>query len=234
VAGALINGSASPVNTTDTIVQITWPSTFTTGTIFVKANNACGSSTERSLAVFSAPATATAINGRDTVCAGLIYTYSVSPLLGATTYNWTVPSSVTILSGQGTTTVSLQFNSAAGTRSIRVNGSNSCGVGTNFTKNVIAVACPRLGETVSGTSLILDAYPNPAEDMLNIIFSNSEAGRYNVNLVDLSGRIVRSEQIEAMEGDNRLIWDVSALQSGVYFLDMIGEEGRSTLRVVIE
>jgi hypothetical protein len=70
--------------------------------------------------------------------------------------------------------------------------------------------------------------------MLNIIFSNSEAGRYNVNLVDLSGRIVRSEQIEAMEGDNRLIWDVSALQSGVYFLDMIGEEGRSTLRVVIE
>ena len=81
---------------------------------------------------------------------------------------------------------------------------------------------------------MLDAYPNPAEDMLNITFSNSEAGRYSVNLVDLSGRIVRSEQIEAMEGDNRLIWDVSALQSGVYFLDMIGEEGRSTLRVVIE
>lgn len=234
VAGALINGNPSPVITTDTIVQITWPSSFTSGSVFVKATNACGSSSERSLAVSAAPGTATSITGRDTVCAGSINSYSVTPLFGATSYTWTVPSSVTIVSGQGTGAVSLQFNSTLGLRDIKVKGNNNCGTGFNFTKSVRSVSCPRLGESVSANLLNLDAYPNPADDLLNIVFSSPVSGRYNVSLVDLSGRIVRSDMVEAMEGENKLWWDVSEFRSGVYFLDIVGNNGRSTLRVVVE
>ncbi|MFN8154279.1 MAG: T9SS type A sorting domain-containing protein [Bacteroidia bacterium] len=234
VAGALINNLPSPVTTTDTIVSIEWPLSATGGTLYVKANNACGSSAERSLTIATIPATPTSISGKDTVCAGASGNYSTPLLAGATSYTWTVPTSVTIQSGQGTDVVSLKFNTTTGIRAIKVKANNSCGSSYNFTKNVLAIACPRLGEVSAENMFEIDAYPNPTSELLNIIFNSSEASDYNVVLLDLSGRVVRSERVSALEGMNSMVWDMSTYQSGTYILTILGEKGKSQLRIVVE
>lgn len=234
VTGALINGLASPVTTTDTIVSIQWPVQATGGTLYVKANNACGSSAERSATIVLIPATPTAITGLDTVCTGASGNYSTAALYGATTYTWTVPSTVTLQSGQSTTAVTLKFNTVAGTRAIKVKAGNACGTTLNFTKNVQVVVCHRVGENTSSTSFNLDAYPNPTNELLNIIFSSESASDYNLMLVDLSGRVVRNERYSAMEGENKLTWEMNSYSSGTYILSIVGESGKSQLRVIVE
>ncbi len=234
VAGALINNQASPVTTTDTMVSVTWPVSATGGSLFVKANNACGSSAERSLTIAMIPATPTSITGLDTVCAGTTNSYSTSTLFGATTYTWTVPSTVTLQSGQGTSSIVLKFGSTAGTRAIKVKAGNACGTTSNFTKNVQAVTCPRLGELVDGNTFEMDAYPNPTSELLNIVFNSETSSDYNVMLLDLSGRVLKNERFSALEGENRISWMLSEYSSGTYLLTIFGEKGKSQLRIVVE
>lgn len=83
----------------------------TSGNISVYASNSCGNSSSSSLSlnVTSLPANAGAISGNTSVSAGVTYTYSISPVSGATSYTWSVPSGATIISGQGTTSIQVQF-----------------------------------------------------------------------------------------------------------------------------
>lgn len=234
VAGALINGLPSPQTTTDTLVTIDWPTSPTGGSLFVKANNACGSSAEKSVTISTKPGTPTAITGRDSVCANATELYNSSPLYGTTTYTWTVPSGILIQSGQGTATVSIKFNATLTTRAIKVKGTNACGTGSNKTLNVVVKSCPRIGEFAEADMFSMDVYPNPATELLNIRFNSENTGDYNMLLTDISGRIVRNENFNAVEGENNATWDVSGYNSGIYFLILQGEQGKSQVRLIIE
>lgn len=104
------------------------------GNISVKANNACGSSIIRNLAIVvnAVPASTGLINitgGRDKVCPGDARNYSVASISGLT-YNWVVPTGATISNGQGTNAISVIFNSAFTTAgAISVTAANNCGTG---------------------------------------------------------------------------------------------------------
>ncbi|MEI6767196.1 MAG: hypothetical protein WCM76_16320 [Bacteroidota bacterium] len=66
------------------------------------------------------------ITGQSGVCPNQTgITYSIPPVPGATTYNWTVPSGASIVSGQGTTAISVNFGNAFG--DVCVSAGNSCG-----------------------------------------------------------------------------------------------------------
>ncbi len=69
-----------------------------------------------------------AITGNSTACP-LPYTgtYSISAVAGATGYNWSVPSGVTITSGQGTTSINISCSTAL-TGNICVFAIGSCGI----------------------------------------------------------------------------------------------------------
>ncbi len=72
------------------------------------------------------PATPSAITGSTAICAstpGLIY--SVAPVVNATTYTWTVPAGWSIISGQGTNTVTVTAGNNSG--NVSVYASNFCG-----------------------------------------------------------------------------------------------------------
>ncbi|MBL7924299.1 MAG: T9SS type A sorting domain-containing protein [Bacteroidia bacterium] len=234
VAGALINGLPSPLITNDTLVTVTWPSGFASGTLFVAARNACGTGTEKSKTIKGVPGVSSGINGNDTVCAGTSQVYSIAPLYGATSYTWTVPSSVTIQSGQGTTSITVKFNAATGTRAIKVKGVNACGNGSNKTLNVQAIACPRNGDLSIRNAFGIDAYPNPASDLLNIQFESASDENYRIMLYDLTGRMVQEQMITAVEGVNTLQWSLSGYPAGVYLLAVQGREGLSQVKIVVE
>lgn len=57
--------------------------------------------------------------------------FTTTAVSGATSYTWTVPTNATIVGGQGTQTIIVNFNNAvaAGTQNITVQPSNSCGIG---------------------------------------------------------------------------------------------------------
>jgi PKD-like domain/Secretion system C-terminal sorting domain/Putative metal-binding motif len=116
------------------------------------------------------PASPGAIAGPATLCNpnNIAITYSIAPVVGATSYTWTVPAGTTLISGQGTTSITVSWpftnihNGVVGNICVTANNSNSCGSGapsclgisvqlsTPVTPNSIsgaAKACP--GETVT-------------------------------------------------------------------------------------
>ncbi len=54
------------------------------------------------------------IIGPKTVCHNQIVTYSISPVIGATNYTWSVSGSMSIISGQGTTSIPVQVYGSSG------------------------------------------------------------------------------------------------------------------------
>ena len=123
-------------------ISLSFGSGFTaSGTLSVKAANGCGSSTARSLSITrNAAATPSVISGQASgVCGLSSVSYTVKAVAGIT-YNWTGPSGVTILSGQGTASMSVRINSGFTTGNLMVTASNGCGTSTARTLCITSIA----------------------------------------------------------------------------------------------
>lgn len=111
-------------------ISVRFASNFTIGNIQVQSVAACGTSATRSLSVAKrVPTTPGVITGLADVCSviGSSTTYSISNVTYASSYNWTVPANATIVSGQGTTSITVAFNNAFVSGSITVNAVAVCG-----------------------------------------------------------------------------------------------------------
>ncbi|MFT3911096.1 MAG: T9SS type A sorting domain-containing protein [Ferruginibacter sp.] len=122
----------------DTVIVITYNSNFASGQIKVSAFNACGTSgSVRSLQINRTPAsTPGLISGPTNVCAniapsGTAATYSILPIAGATSYNWTAPLNavVTHPNGPGANdyTITVLFPAGFANGTISVTATNGCG-----------------------------------------------------------------------------------------------------------
>lgn len=74
------------------------------------------------------------ITGPDSLCAGDTGIYTVQSQPFATTYNWTIPTGSTLLSGQGATTIALVAGNNPG--NVCVNYSDTCATSPNLCKAV--------------------------------------------------------------------------------------------------
>ncbi|GHA65529.1 hypothetical protein GCM10007389_18010 [Pontibacter akesuensis] len=99
----------------------------TTGTMKVTAVNPCGEGGSQTLAVApqSTPLVAQIEVGSGSPCAGASTTYTVKANTNIDSYLWEVPQGWTILSGQGTGTITVKTFMAGGT--VKVKAKNSCG-----------------------------------------------------------------------------------------------------------
>jgi PKD repeat protein len=99
------------------------------------------------------PAIPGAITGTTTLCSGSTgIVYSVNAVSGATSYNWTVPAGATITSGQGTTTITVNFGSNSG--NIGVSSVKSCGSSAESVLAVTVNSVPVSPVSISGSSTI--------------------------------------------------------------------------------
>ena len=100
----------------------------------------------------NAPDTADHISGLDTICfPDNSETYSTDPIAGVTSYLWDPPPGASISSGQGTTTVNVDFGPSAVSGWLRVRGVNACGPGER--KSLYIHLYPRPVPPVTGDSL---------------------------------------------------------------------------------
>ncbi|HRC33426.1 MAG TPA: T9SS type A sorting domain-containing protein, partial [Bacteroidia bacterium] len=113
-------------------ISVSFSNSTTASMVSVTANNNCGSSSAKTktYTVSAIPSSPLAISGQtDGVCRKINLQYSTKPVLGATSYFWTVPSGVTLNSGQGGTSIIVTYgNSFTGTGLISVNAVNGCGM----------------------------------------------------------------------------------------------------------
>lgn len=100
------------------------------GTLKVRATNSSGSSSYRttSLSMKPVPALPSSITGPTTVDAESTVTYSIPAVSNASSYNWIVPTDAVILSGDGTTSVTVRWGNT--TESVSVSAVNCNGSST--------------------------------------------------------------------------------------------------------
>ncbi|MGB4847978.1 MAG: gliding motility-associated C-terminal domain-containing protein, partial [Saprospiraceae bacterium] len=88
------------------------------------------------------------ITGTNVLCEGTTVTYTIDPVSGATSYAWVVPSGATIISGQGTTSIDVNWSSSGG--QVQLIASNSCGSLPASISDIIVNSEPLLVGPISG------------------------------------------------------------------------------------
>jgi hypothetical protein len=212
------------VTNNGTSIVMNIPSTFTTGTLSVRAYNACGGSSLRSASLTRLPATPASITGPASVCPNQIGVAFTTPAVTGVTQTWTVPTGASITAGQGTTSLTCNWGAAAG--SVTVRSVNACGQSAARSKSIAIATCIQ----DEGGSLLrnpeLEAYPNPSTG--SFMIRGNEAGVYYV--MNSLGQVV--EQV-TMNASNNFNHEITGLSAGVYFITGNVNGTTITERVVV-
>ncbi len=112
---------------------------------YTDPSTTCTGTTDLPVFVNSLPGAAGIITGPAGVylCSGASeIVYSVAPVTGATSYLWSPSPGSNIISGQGTTSITVTFNTNAGNGDFTVSGRNSCGDGVSSVLAVTTLSMP--------------------------------------------------------------------------------------------
>jgi len=196
VSGATSYTWTAPANATiasgqgTTSVTVAYTNAFTGGNITVTAIGCGGTSAARSLAISKStgPATPGTISGPvNGLCKQNAVTYSISSVTGATSYTWSVPSGAVITSGQGTTSIVVNFNNASlsssNTLSVIANGACGSSAASTLTFNGL----PSAPTAITGSS-------NPCRNKTTTYSVSSIYGATSYTWTVPSGWVIQSGQ----------------------------------------
>jgi len=127
-------------------------SSFTTGTISVSTSSSCGVFI-RTYTIRSTPGQPGSIAGpSNNLCGQLGVTYSIAPIPTATSYNWTVPAGVTMVTANGGTSMTVDFTPAFnGTGNLCVTAISACGSSIARCYSISALTPPPASPTGSAS-----------------------------------------------------------------------------------
>jgi len=117
----LIDGQPAPYESSSPKVTITFISPATNGNgignyhIQFFAGNACGTTNSNNIRIRGTVEAPSGINGSPVACASQTKTYTVTPVVGAKTYQWSFTSGSGTITGNGTQTVSVTFSTLPAT-----------------------------------------------------------------------------------------------------------------------
>ena len=238
---ATITAHPGGTGVNDTIVEVNYNSDFVNGTLTVASSNGCGFSNTRSLAVSKLKPGAP--GGIDIIqtetCPARQYSYSLAALPShATSILWTVPLDGTIVSGQGTKTITVSYLSTAVSGTVTATAYNNCSNSATRTIIVKIPACPppefTRGVTIEGIQNILsnslnaNISPNPSTTDFNLTVVTAGKEKATVRILDLQGR--QLQQFVVMPyasvkfGNN--------LKAGTYFVEVIQAKQKTIKRVM--
>jgi hypothetical protein len=207
-----------------TSVALSVSESFVSGALTLVANNACGSSSVKSVTLTSTPLTPASITGTTAPCGTT--TYSCAAVSQAVSYTWTVPAGLEIASGQGTNTITVNVVSSNVTGSITVKASNNCKTGA--AKSMAVSSCTSRSMLTSTEETITNnntnkieaiVYPNPTNGEVNIEFSSELESDVKVELYDMIGNKVSRVRIVAGNTIGNLT--LEEMTSGMYLLQVV-------------
>ncbi|CAN1512614.1 Secretion system C-terminal sorting domain [Flavobacteriaceae bacterium] len=235
--GASIVGSA-----TGNSITVSYSSNFTVaGIVTVKSSNGVGPcATAKTLAI-TRVATVTPVSiGGGTTYSNCDQTFTTPAVIGAAIYNWTVPTGATIVSGQGTNSVVVNYGSLRTAQTLKVSITNGCGL-TSALKSIALTYLSCTPPVVNTTSeemskvSITEMYPNPTTDSFNVTLSATKSGSVSVTVYSFDGMIVSSKNVQLSEGNNVLNENLSSQRNGIYIVKVINEvTGEVTIKKIIK
>ena len=154
------------------------------------------------------------VNGKDEALENETYSYYIKDSL-ATSYNWSVPSGSTIVSGQGTDSIQVTWGSTSGDVSVAVTTA-SCGTST-FSKNIPVVA--------NGCHLIFEDF----ESNRLISYSSSTGTTYNPSSSNPASNAVNSSSTVAYYKRNPIQYDLLYYSTDIINNSVTYENGTRTL-----
>ena len=242
VTGALTNGYVWTVPTTATIFSgqgttsiVVNFSTPMVGTISVKADNGCAYSVIRTLAVGKVPTVPGAITGSAVVCSLGTFNYSITPVSGANYYAWSLPSCMTYVSGQGTSSITVNvITKPTAAVQLKVLAQNSCGNSATQVKVISACASP--DEMVNETKSSFLLYPNPASTEITVDLNLDTDQEIMEEIIDILGNVVASQKTFVNASNTSIKLNVEQLSKGIYFVRLVNSDSRVlyTERVIKE
>ncbi|MES2798157.1 MAG: fibronectin type III domain-containing protein [Bacteroidota bacterium] len=168
--GALITSGQG-----STSITVSYTMAFVGGNIVVAASNACGQSPSRNartLAIIGSAATPSAIAGlTNGVCGLTNQIYSITAINGASSYLWTVPAGVTVMGGQGTTSLTVNFASNFASGNICVQAISACG--NSGTKCLAITGAPGIPVAITGASSVCAKANNVAYSIVAVAGASS-------------------------------------------------------------
>ncbi len=217
---------------------------FSTATAFpvnvcVTASNACATSAARCLnSIKGIPANPATLSGSTTECKNATgIAYSTSGSAGASTYRWSAPAGSVVSDGSFTgnplvttaTSVTIDFGSVSG--SVGVIAQNTCGNSGTKALSVTLTNCERMfNEAEVATSI----FPNPVKEFAEIKYVADKNGIATIQLYDLSGRIIYSNNVLAQQGLNEFPVYFTSTAKGAYILSVIQDGNSVRLPVLVE
>jgi len=147
--------------------------------------------------------------------------FSVLGAQNAATYDWNFGDGNSVQNGPASVS---HFYTQDGTFTVSVTLTNDCGT-TTETTSITIIDYTGVGEnTIEG----LEVYPNPSSSIVNISIPNAENSEFRV--FSISG----AEVVGATAFNSKTKVDVSAWESGVYFLTVTNGGITTTQKVVVE
>jgi hypothetical protein len=132
------------------VINVLVNGAYTGGTLSVSATNVCGTGAARTKAMsLNMPLTPGVIAGqRFGLCNSTGVVFSIPAVANATSYLWTI-SGGTIVSGQGTTTISVDVATLTGTGTLSVVAVNNCG--SSSVRSTTFFGIPDRAQPITGT-----------------------------------------------------------------------------------
>ncbi|MBX2939271.1 MAG: immunoglobulin domain-containing protein [Ferruginibacter sp.] len=226
-AGATIVAHPAGAGENDTIVEVVFNSNFTGGAITVRSSGFCGMSAIRSLNIsFLKPSAPGIITATETgTCPDRTYTYSLASIpSGALSILWTVPSGATIVSGQGTGSISVSYPSGAVRGAVTATSVSHCANSATRSLNVNLADCnqPRIVKSDAvpvktfKAELNVQLAPNPMVHTSRLTITGSSKNMADVRIMDQLGR----ERFRTRAAVNSTITVGEKLEAGAYFLEV--------------
>ena len=79
----------------------------------------------------------------------------------------------------------------------------------------------------------LELYPNPTSDVINVSFNGSKTQNLTVRVVNVNGQLVYTDAVGQYTGQYRNTIDLSNVAQGVYFVQLITDQGTINRKVVL-
>ena len=205
-AGVVAQGS-----TTGVCITVRFTSRFNGGFICARAVTPCGTTPpacKNITRISQAPVTPGIITGPSSLCSNQTATYSIAPVPTATSYLWSEDNLI-ILSGQGTTSVTVQAEPGFGSGKIKVRAVNCRDRSGERSKNISRN--PSTPGTISGPATLC---PNQVATYTIAAVQNASSYVWGEdNLIILSGQGTTSVTVKAEPNFNGGKIKVRALSS---------------------